>query len=354
MSILNLTLKDNSYDIKIQQGLLQHIGRFISSWYKSKNIAVITDSNVDALYGDKLFHTLKQYDYKVSKIVVSPGEQSKSMNILNSVYNQLTEHGITRNSLIIAFGGGVVGDLTGFAAATFMRGVPYVQIPTTVMSQLDSSIGGKTAVNIEAGKNLAGCFYQPKAVYIDTLLLNTLPARFFSDGLAEAVKYSAIKDIELFNKLSKMKSKDEIKDNINEIIYSCASIKCKIVSADEFDKGERMLLNFGHTIAHGIEKLYDYKAYTHGEAVSLGMLIISKNSESMGLTEKGSTEAIAELLAKCCLPTIHDKIDKDKLLNIIKTDKKSEEAYINLILLKKLGSAYIYKASKAELIDFIK
>jgi len=354
MSIINLKLKNNSYDIYIQQGLLQHIGKLISTWYKGKNITVITDTNVDILYGEKLSYSLKQYDYKVSRIVVSPGEQSKSINTLNNIYNQLTEYGITRDSLIVALGGGVIGDLTGFAAATYLRGVSYVQIPTTVMSQLDSSIGGKTAVNIEAGKNLAGCFYQPKAVYIDTLLLETLPDRFFSDGLAEAVKYGAIKDIELFNILNNMKSLSDIKDNINEIIYICASIKSEIVSTDELDKGERMLLNFGHTIGHGIEKLYDYKVYTHGEAISLGILIVTKNSENMGLTAKGSTKAITELLAKCRLPITHDKMDKDKLLQIIKTDKKSEEAFINLILLKELGFAYIYKASKSDLVNFIK
>ncbi|MGB7604001.1 MAG: 3-dehydroquinate synthase [Lutisporaceae bacterium] len=353
MSIINIKLKDNSYDIYVQQGLLQHIGKLVSAWYKGKNISIITDTNVDLLYGEKLSYALKQYDYKVSRIVVSPGEQSKSISTLSNIYNRLTEHGITRNSLIIALGGGVIGDLTGFAAATFLRGVSYIQIPTTVMSQLDSSIGGKTAINIEAGKNLAGCFYQPKAVYIDTLLLETLPDRFFSDGLAEAVKYGAIKDVGLFNMLSNMKSLGDIKDNIDKIIYRCASIKCELVNTDEFDKGERMLLNFGHTIGHGLEKFYDYNTYTHGEAVSLGILIITKNSENMGLTAEGSTKAISELLTKCHLPITHDKIDKDKLLHIIRTDKKSEEAFINLILLKKLGCAYIYKASKDDLINFI-
>lgn len=353
MSIINLKLKNNNYDIHVQQGLMQDIGKLISAWYKGKNISIITDTNVDMLYGEKLTYALLQYDYNVSRIVVSPGEQSKSINTLSNIYERLAENGITRNSLIIALGGGVIGDLTGFAAATFMRGVSYVQIPTTVMSQLDSSIGGKTAINIGAGKNLAGCFYQPKAVYIDTLLLETLPDRFFSDGLAEAVKYGAIKDIELFNMLSNMTSLSDIKYNIDEIIFRCASIKGEIVSADEFDKGERMLLNFGHTIGHGIEKFYDYKAYTHGEAVGLGILIITKNSEDLGLTAEGSTKAIAEVLDKCRLPITHDKIDKDKLLHIIKSDKKSEEAFIRLILLKKLGCAYIYKASKDSLANFI-
>jgi 3-dehydroquinate synthase len=276
------------------------------------------------------------------------------LSTLDFLYGKFADSGITRNNLVIAFGGGVVGDLTGFAAATYMRGIPYVQIPTTVMSQLDSSIGGKTAVNISAGKNLAGCFYQPKAVYIDTELLGTLADNAFADGMAEAVKYGATKDRELFMMLRTMESLKDARDHINEIIYRCAAIKCHVVSVDEFDKGERMLLNFGHTIGHGIERCFEYATYTHGEAVSLGMLMITRKSEALGLTKPGTYEALKEMLVKFNLPTTHNNIDADELLTYVNVDKKSAEGYINLILLREIGSAYVYKVPKNEIMNFIK
>lgn len=353
MQVLNVKLERNSYDIFVHPGLLHSTGQLLSEWYNGKNIAVVMDNNVDLLYGESLTAALKLYNYTVSKIVIPPGEQSKSLNTINIIYNKLAEYGITRDSLIVAFGGGVVGDLAGFAAATFMRGVPYVQIPTTVMSQLDSSIGGKTAVNLDAGKNLAGCFYQPKAVYIDTLLLDTLPDRAFADGIAEAVKYAAIKDSDLFQKLQGMESLKHVRRNINDIIYRCVAIKCQVVSADEFDRGERMLLNFGHTIGHGIERYFDYEAYTHGESIALGMIIITKGSEAMGITKTGTAQAIMELLAKFNLPMSLDSIDNSKLLHFINADKKSVGTNINLILLREIGSAFIYKVPKEELINFI-
>lgn len=354
MRTLNVNLQCNSYNIYIKPGILQSIGEQIYDWYKGKNIVIVTDSTVDDLYSERLINELKMYSYKLDKIAIPSGEQSKSLNCLDFIYNKFSEYGITRSSLIIAFGGGVVGDLAGFAAATFMRGIPYIQIPTTVMAQLDSSIGGKTAVNIAAGKNLAGCFYQPKAVYIDTLLLGTLPEKVFTDGMAEAVKYGAIKDAGLFSKLQGLNSLVQARSNIDDIIYKCAEIKSQFVSADEFDRGDRMLLNFGHTIGHAIERYYDYKTYTHGEAVGLGMLMITEHSEKMGLTSAGTYQALRELLIKFKLPVAMDNIDTDKLLNIINLDKKSDEAYINLIVLKEIGFAYIHKVPKDELINFIK
>lgn len=354
MKKLDLKLQDEGYDVRIETGLLERVGQELSAWYKGKNIAIVTDSTVDALYGEQLVKVISKHDYTVSKIIVAPGEQSKTLSTLDYVYSRLADSGMTRSSLLIAFGGGVVGDLTGFAAATYMRGIPYVQIPTTVMSQLDSSIGGKTAVNTAAGKNLAGCFYQPKAVYIDPKLLETLSDKVFADGIAEAVKYGAIKDAHLFRMIQGMNSIKEARLNIEDIVYRCASIKCQIVSQDQFDHGERMVLNFGHTIGHGIEKYFDYSTYTHGEAVSLGMLMITRNSEAMGLTEKGTYASIEQLLSNFNLPTSTDNIDKDRLLDFISHDKKSAETYINLIILKEIGAAYIHKTTKEELVNFIK
>lgn len=353
MKIIHTKLSNNSYDIYIEKGLLNTLGEQLQAWYKGSAIAVVTDQTVDKLHGASIVSALSKAGYRVSKTVIAPGELSKSLTSLNYVYNKLAESEIDRNSLIIAFGGGVVGDLVGFAAATYMRGVPYVQIPTTVMSQLDSSIGGKTAVNLEAGKNLAGCFYHPKAVYIDPSLLATLHERAYSDGLAEAIKYGAIKDTSLFQFMLNANSLKALQNSIEDIMYNCCSIKTKLVEKDELDNGERQLLNFGHTIGHGIEKYFDFQSYTHGEAVGLGMLQITKCSEAMGLTKVGSHKAIVELLNICKLPTEMPRMDYSKLLNIIYRDKKSKNDYINLILLNKIGDAYIHQTLKADMDSFI-
>lgn len=353
MKIINVKLNNASYDIRIQKGMLDSLGEQISSWYKGTTVVVVTDSTVDQLYGSIIESSLIKVGYNVSKIAIPPGENSKTLISLNYVYSKLAELDVDRSSLIVAFGGGVVGDLVGFAAATFMRGIPYVQVPTTLMSQLDSSIGGKTAINLKAGKNLAGCFYHPRAVYTDPALLETLNAKFYSDGLAEAVKYGAIKDSSLFKLMLNAGSLEAIRDIIEDIIYSCCGIKTNYVQKDEFDKGERQILNFGHTIGHGIEKYFDYQKYTHGEAVGLGMLQITGNSEAMNLTERGSCGAIAELLNICKLPTEMPGMDKTKLLEIIGHDKKSKEGYLNLILLRNIGNAYIHQIAKTSLDSFV-
>jgi 3-dehydroquinate synthase len=353
MRIINARLSSINYNIHIERGLLSTLGTQIASWYKGETIALITDSTVDQLYGSDMDITLNNAGFKVHKIIIPPGEQSKSLINLNYVYCKLAEAEINRGNLIIAFGGGVVGDLAGFAAATYMRGVPYVQIPTTLMSQLDSSMGGKTAINLKVGKNLAGCFYHPRGVYIDTALLDTLSQRVYCDGLAEAIKYGAIKDKELFKEMVNSNSLEAIKGNIENIVYNCCNIKNIFVQKDEMDKGERQLLNFGHTIGHAIEKYYDYQKYTHGEAVSLGMLQITRTSEAMGLTEKGTLDALKELLTVCKLPTEFPQMDINNLINIIGHDKKSQGNFIKLILLRNIGNSYIHQIPKEDLKSFI-
>lgn len=353
MKVLNAMLSSVSYDIKIQKGLLSAFGEQLRSIYKGSSVAVITDSNVDQLYGTAIMSALTAADYKVSKIAIPAGEQSKSLINLNYVYSRMAEEDMDRTSMLVAFGGGVVGDLAGFAAATYMRGIPYVQFPTTLMSQLDSSIGGKTAINLKAGKNLAGCFYHPRAVFIDPELLETLPDRVYCDGLAEAVKYGAIRDANLFKLIKEAGSLQNIQARIEDIIYSCCSIKNTLVQKDEYDKGERQLLNFGHTIGHGLEKFFDYQKYTHGEAVGLGMLLITRSAEAANLTEKGSYDSIKELLEICQLPTEIPSLDKEKLIDIINHDKKSKAGYLNLILIRSIGNAYIHQIAKSELQNFI-
>jgi 3-dehydroquinate synthase len=353
MSVINARLSNVNYDIHVQKGILNKLGSHIASLYKGDSIVVITDSNVEQFYGSIMDTVLTDSGYKTHKIIIPPGEQSKSLINLNYVYNKLAETEINRGNLIISFGGGVVGDLTGFAAATYMRGIPFINVPTTLMSQLDSSLGGKTAINLKVGKNLAGCFYHPKAVYIDPSLLETLPERVYIDGLAEAVKYGAINDAELFKKMLNANSLEAIKSSIEDIIYRCCSIKNMFVQKDETDRGERHMLNFGHTIGHAIEGYFDYQKYTHGEAVSLGMLQITKKSEELNLTGKGSYEELKKLLEICKLPIDIPQMDVQKLISIAALDKKSYENRIKLVLLRSIGSSYIHQIPKEDLKLFI-
>ena len=353
MSVINARLSNVSYDIYVQKGMLDKLGSQIASLYKGDRIVIVTDSNVEQLYGSTMDAALINAGYKIHKIIIPPGEQSKSMINLNYVYNGLAEAEINRGNLIIAIGGGVVGDLTGFAAATYMRGIPFVNVPTTLMSQLDSSLGGKTAINLKVGKNLAGCFYHPKAVYIDPGLLETLPERVYADGLAEAVKYGAINDAVLFNEMVNAGSLEAIKNNIEDIIYRCCSIKNMFVQKDERDLGERHMLNFGHTIGHAIEKYFDYQKYTHGEAVSLGMLQITKKSEELKLTERGSYDTLRKLLEICKLPISMPQMDINKLISIAALDKKSYEDRIKLVLLRSIGNSYIHQIPKDDLKLFL-
>jgi 3-dehydroquinate synthase len=353
MRVINARLSNISYDIHVQNGLFNTLGSQLAAWYKGGTVAVVTDSNVDQLYGSAMESILTNAGYKVHKIIIAPGEQSKSLINLNYVYNKLAEGEINRGNLIIAFGGGVVGDLTGFAAATYMRGIPFIQVPTTLISQIDSSLGGKTGINLKIGKNLAGCFYHPKAVYIDPAFWETLPQRVYTDGLAEAVKYGAINDAGLFKEMLNANSLDAIKNNIEDIIYRCCSIKNIFVQKDEMDRGERQMLNFGHTIGHAIERYYDYEKYTHGEAISLGMLQITKKSEELKLTERGSFDTLKRLLEICKLPTDMPQMDISKLISIIAHDKKSSDNHIKLILLRSIGNSYIHQIPKDNLKSFI-
>lgn len=351
MYVLKINLSKKSYYIYIQRGLLDNIGKEIKGICKSRKIVLLTDLNIDRLYGELIVDNLRREGFDVYKIVLNPGESSKSIDTLQKVYSDLLEIGINRGDLIIVFGGGVIGDLGGFASATFLRGISFIQIPTTLLAQVDSSVGGKVAINFKGRKNIIGAFYHPEAVFIDPDLLNTLDIRYFNDGMAEIIKYGCIKDEKLFDNLSKY-NKEELFDNIESIIYTCCKIKSEIVEKDEKDKGERMLLNFGHTIGHGIEAYFGYR-YTHGEAVAMGMYEITRNSEYLGLTEKGTSKIIKEILIKYNLPYKVSDVDKSKLLNIVKVDKKSIGENMNIVLLKNIGKGYIKKIKADEIEKYI-
>ena len=343
MKILKVNIPGREYNIHIGSGLLEKTGEIVSEIFKGKRIAIITDKNVGTLYADKVTKALAGYD--VSVITVDAGEKSKSFETLQYVYTRLIEEGITRTDLIVALGGGVVGDLTGFASSTILRGVDFVQIPTTLLAQVDSSVGGKTAVNLPQGKNLVGSFCQPKAVIADTDTLKTLSDKILSDGMAEVIKYGAICDADLFEILSNIKNNEELFAKIEEIVYTCCRIKSEIVEEDEFDTGRRMILNFGHTFGHAIEKKFNFSSVTHGMAVAAGMVMAATWGEENNVTPKGTAEKIEAVLKNYNLPTAYD-LTKEELLASAGVDKKSDGGLINLILLNRIGDAVIHKIDR--------
>ncbi|WP_411682070.1 3-dehydroquinate synthase [Clostridium thailandense] len=353
MSTININLKHTKYTIHIEKGLLNSIGENVARIYKGKKIVLVTDKNVEKFYLEKVLKSLRDKKFEAEYISIKPGEQSKTLDTLQEVYKKFCEYELKRGDLIISLGGGVVGDLTGFAAATYLRGIKYIQIPTSLLAQVDSSIGGKVAVDLPYGKNLVGSFYHPQAVFIDTEVLNTLDEKFFNDGMAEVIKYGLIRDKTIVDAIFNYSNKEEVLDNIEEIIYKCCSIKKSVVENDEKDIGERMILNFGHTLGHCVEKYFNYEAYTHGEAVAIGMAHITKRSENMGITEKGTFNYIKQVLQKYKLPLEMPNIDYNELCKIIRLDKKAEEGSINLIMLTKVGESKIINTNIDDIEKYI-
>lgn len=353
MKELKIDLGNITSKVLIEKGIIKNAGREIRKIYSGIKIAVITDENVYGLYGKMLEKSLAHENFTTRFIVIKPGEQSKTVDTLKYVYSNLVSMGMTRGDLTVAIGGGVVGDLAGFAASTYLRGIDFVQIPTSLLAQIDSSIGGKVAVNLDEGKNLIGSFYHPKLVLVDPDVLNSLPDRFVRDGLGEAIKYGCIRDKELFSMLLHMKSKLELFENIEDIIFRCLSIKKETVEMDEKDKGIRMLLNFGHTIGHAIEKYFNYEKYSHGEAVSMGMYWITRKSEELGLTQNGTSEKIKEILENFNIEYITPDLNKEEIRKILLIDKKNISGKLNLIILKDIGNAFIQGISEEEISKFI-
>lgn len=342
MRSLRVSIPGKEYDILIEKNLRKDFSKYIKEVFAGNRIVVITDTNIEAIYCNELKEQLELANYEVKFIAIKAGEKSKNFSSLLPIYNELLDFRLTRSDLIIAFGGGVVGDLAGFVASTFLRGIDFIQIPTSLLAQVDSSVGGKVAVDLDRGKNLVGSFYHPKRVLIDTDILNTLDEKYFNDGLGEVIKYGLIKDKDLFSKLESFKDKKELKENIDEIIFSCCDIKRQVVENDEKDKGKRMLLNFGHTLGHAIENFYNYETFSHGEAVGIGMYQISLISEKIGLTNKGVAFKIKSILEKYNLPVSAD-VENNKLIEAIRLDKKNINDSLNIILLKDIGESFIYK-----------
>lgn len=336
------------YEILIERGLLKKSGELVKSVSKAVRAAVISDSNVMKLYGDTVVNSLKENGFITTAFEFEAGEASKRLSTIEKMYSHLADNNFTRKDIIVALGGGVTGDMAGFCAATFLRGIDFVQIPTSLLAQVDSSVGGKTGVDIAQGKNLVGAFWQPNLVIIDPDTLSTLPEKFICDGMAEVIKYGCIKDKALFEKLESENAPDIIED----VIYNCVSIKRDVVSRDERDTGERALLNFGHTLGHALEKLYGYSGLTHGQGVAIGMVMMTKASENKGATETGTADRIARLCKKYGLP-ISDSHSFEQIASATSGDKKSSGRQIELVILDKIGESRRHKINQSEICDYI-
>ncbi len=343
MKKIRVNLDDNSYNIIIGHNILDNLCERIREVTKSNKIMIITDDNLNRIYGKKIISILERENFEVNIFAFQHGEKSKNLQICQSAYEELIARKFSRSDLIIALGGGVVGDLAGFVASTYLRGIDFIQIPTSLLATVDSSVGGKVAVDLPQGKNLVGSFYQPKLVIIDCELLKTLPKDFFKDGLGEVIKYGLIYDKDLFCTLMNFKNEEELFSDIDEIIYRCCDIKRRVVEKDQFDTGERMMLNFGHTIGHAIEKINGYDQITHGIAVCIGMNLITRLSEDKGLTKRGTSDEIVKILKKYNIKSEILINDKKQIYECILIDKKNLNDSLNIILLEEVGKAFIHK-----------
>lgn len=336
-----------SYNVIIGEGLLARLGAYLKESVGACRICIVTDDKVDALYSDIAKASLRSEGYESDKFVIKNGEASKNAANLLSLLEFLAERRFTRSDVIVALGGGVVGDLAGFAAAVYLRGIRYVQVPTTLLAAVDSSVGGKTAVDIAAGKNLVGAFHQPSLVICDIRTLDTLEEQIFSDGCAEVIKYAVINDRPLFDRL-----KGGIRSDLENIIAECVSHKAKIVEADEFDRGCRQLLNLGHTVGHAIELCSDYTV-SHGSAVAIGTVAVTRASVALGLTASSELDELIALFEQVGLPT-ECRFSAEALFEAATADKKREGDSITLIVPHGIGNCKPYRLHVCELLEFIR
>ncbi len=335
------------YNVHIGSEFLDSVGEMIAEIKRPCRAVIVSDDNVYSLYGEKVKSSLEKSEFTVFEYIVPHGENSKSVENFIKIQEFCAENNITRTDLFVALGGGVVGDLTGFVASTYLRGVDFVQIPTTVLAMVDSSVGGKTAINLNAGKNLCGAFHQPIAVFADCETLSTLPDETFNEGCAEIIKYGMILDADFLTFLKG----NNIRENIEYVIKRCVEIKRDVVGRDEFEKGERKLLNFGHTIGHAIEKCSNL-TISHGNAVAIGMVIATKGAFELGLSYDDYSDVLVPLLQKNNLPTTC-AFSADELYKVTLTDKKRSRDVISLIVPEEYGLCKIHKINIEQLKYFI-
>jgi len=354
MKKVKVRLGSNSYEIHIGSGILIQTGHQLKQNGFAGNLVIITNPVVKRLYGDTLKQNLARDGFRVITLQVPDGEEQKSLEVAGRLYNELTNSYAERTTPILALGGGVIGDLAGFVAATYLRGVPLIQIPTTLLAQVDSSIGGKVAIDHDQLKNKIGAFYQPKLVITDIATLKTLDTKTLVDGLAEVIKYAVIRDKELLTyiegNLDKIKSLDD--RALEEIVFRSAKIKAEIVEKDEKDLGLRAILNYGHTVGHAIESASDFKV-EHGKAVAIGMLAAAKISNRMGILDKNELLRLKSLIERAGLPTKIPNLKVKEIIQTIKHDKKILRGKLRFILLKSLGSVFITDEVSPSLVEQI-
>lgn len=336
-----------SYTVQIGAGLLKNAGICVREVTKAETAVVVTDDIVNALYGDRVMGSLQAEGLRTLRFVFPNGEASKNLTVLGDLLEYLAENHVTRSDCIVALGGGVVGDLAGFAAAVYQRGIDFVQMPTTLLACVDSSVGGKTAVDLTAGKNLAGAFYQPKAVLCDYETLSTLPDAVFADGMAEVIKYGAAFDRAFFDFLKLHNARE----NLETVIARCIELKRDIVAEDETDRGRRGLLNFGHTLGHAIEGCSRF-AVSHGSAVGIGMVMMSRAAYKSGLTKADCSDEIAALLRQYGLPT-KTAYAAEALCEKALSDKKRSGSHITLVIPETLGHCVLHTVETAALLPII-
>lgn len=341
-------LKVGKSRVLIEKGLFENFGHHVLNITEPCKVLILSDETVAKFYIEKLRKNLEKSGFKVSEFIIKPGEKSKTLSTATKIYEKMAADFFSRSDMVVSLGGGVVSDIAGFAAATYLRGIKFVSIPTSLLAQIDASIGGKNGVNLSFGKNLVGTFYSPELVLVDSNFLLTLPQKELRCGIAEAIKCGCIKDGKLFE----IFENENFENNLDEIIKRSIAVKKQLAEKDEFDLGERKLLNFGHTLGHAYEKLGNFETFSHGEAVAIGMNEITKISEKLGLTKAGTAERLAEVLKKNSLPVSSSFAKKD-VLKAVLHDKKISGSFIDLAVLKSIGSSFIHRVPCSRIADFL-
>jgi len=353
MKTITVSLKENPYKILISPGSLSSIGRHIRSLNIGKDAVVITTAVIKRLHGKTLTDSLRRSGFTVKEFIVPDGEQSKSAKVAINLIEKIARYDVFKKIFVVAFGGGVIGDLAGFVAAVYKRGVPYIQVPTTFLAQIDSSIGGKVAVDLSVGKNLMGAFYQPRLVFSDVSVLKTLDKRQIQNGFAEAIKYGIIYDLSLFKFIEEnyLKALEGNKAVLSNIVGRCSQIKTEVVLADEKEtKGIRTILNFGHTIGHAIEAAGAFRQYEHGQAIAIGMRMATDISFQLGMVTEVTAGRINRILSQVGLP---EKVTNQSLANILKLmkhDKKFISGKNRFVLVSRIGKVKVVEDLPMELI----
>lgn len=352
MECLKVDLGEYSYPIYIGFDILHKLGSYISKIVDPSKVLIISNKIIFDHYGEEIGKSLDNAGFKWSYTLIPEGEENKNIETANKLWDACFQNQLDRKSLIIALGGGIVGDISGFIAATYMRGIPFIQIPTTLLAQVDSSVGGKVAVNHPQGKNIIGAFYQPKMVFADTKVLLTLPEREIKTGLAEVIKYGVIWDREFFSWLQE--NQEMIfqlnKEAMGHIVKTSCIIKAKVVGEDEKENGLRAILNYGHTFGHAYEALTKYERYTHGEAVAIGMVSAAITANKLDMISSDAVQKIVELIKAFDLPTNYENLSVDEIINKMYYDKKTTGGKITYIIPSSVGRVEIIKDIPLEVI----